>query len=608
MRSVSKILITCLILVIIFCVYHFAFSNTYGNPYSTPDLTKESNAICIDNSAKIAVYIPNINTVMYDPLCTAMFFDDKLDYLSDSNIASDLTPSNYALLLVPRNEMSNDTASAINNFISNGGSVWFFADPSYLPNESVAPNRINLLSNPVYSANNTISSKSTITINNTDIITGGMPSGFNPLSTKARWSFYRTFNSTTGVVSGFNYNVLMNNGNCAMMIKYENPETGSRIIYSNENMFISGGNWSYFGAQLATKLFQQTKSWILKLAPNNYGIDFTYPNGDKQFTITLDDEQAASYEIPKVQAFFAMERNHGLDPASVNTFFIIPSNYTSATGLNGYSQDGDTHTLHPHYITDWTNNQSVTAYTAHIMRAEGIIDNAASTNNYGFTSWRFPSTAFCVNSLSAVTDSGFLIDSSMGRATNNGAIGTQEDNNMLFPKRIIISGAKTNTVEMEAVSSYDLDTSNGNAFYNTYAQYLPYLAYVNFPADFIVAGHYQCAETIPDYTNGMAELIDSSKSTNTSYVTLDTLGKYTDAIQNAKIKAYNTDNGVIVTVTTSSPIKNFTVKLANIKNGVQAQCDGVTLYNDNIIHDAYAYYLVHTIDAGTHTFIVEDKS
>jgi hypothetical protein len=131
---------------------------------------------------------------------------------------------------------------------------------------------------------------------------------------------------------------------------------------------------------------------------------------------------------------------------------------------------------------------------------------------------------------------------------------------------------------------------------------------VNFPADFIVAGHYQCAETLPDYINGMAELIDSSKTTNTSYATLDTLGEYIDSIQNAKIKAYNTANGITVTVITSTQINNFTVKIANIKNGVQAQYDGVALDNNGLIHDGSTYYVVHTVGTGTHTFTITGES
>jgi hypothetical protein len=390
LKSFRMKLIYCVIAIFLIYICLFAVINTNMKPNATTKINRSlnytsaindsSNSICADNSVKIAVYLPYTSTVMYDPLCTSMFFSNNLDYLSDSNIASKLTTSNYTLLLVPKQETSNTTANLINNYISNGGSVWFFADPSYLPDESVAPNRINLLSKPVYSHNNTISSNSTITMNNTDIITNGMPDKFNPVLTEPRWYFFRSFNSTTGTVSGFNYNVLMNNGDCAMMIKFENPKTGSRVIYSNENMFISGGDWSYFNAQLATKLFQQTKAWILKLAPNNYSVDITYPNGDKQLTITLDDEQAATYEIPNVQAFFSMEINHGLDPANVNTFFIIPTKNTTGLALNGYSQNGDIHTLHPHFVADWTNNQSVSDYDSAIMRAEGIINNA--TNMY----------------------------------------------------------------------------------------------------------------------------------------------------------------------------------------------------------------------------------
>jgi hypothetical protein len=201
-----------------------------------------------------------------------------------------------------------------------------------------------------------------------------------------------------------------------------------------------------------------------------------------------------------------------------------------------------------------------------------------------------------------------LVDSSCGRASIYGKIGTQEENNMFFPKRITIEGIKTNTVEMEAVSSYDINIANGSAFYNTYAQYLPYLAKVNFPANFIVAGHYQGVMTLPDYINGMSEILYSSKTTNTSYATLDTLGKYTSAIQQSTIKTTNSANGVTVLVTAPTQIDNFTIKLSNIKNGVQAQYDGVAIDKDNIIQDGSTYYVVHTVEDGTHTFTIMDKS
>jgi len=597
MKLVKTTLIACLILFSLIFLYFVLIPNT-----------NIDSKTCVDNTIKIAVYLPNMSNVMFDPLCSAMFFSNNIDYLSDSNLDTKLTTSNYSLLLVPKSEMSDDAATAINKYISYGGSVWFFADPSYLLNESVKDNRITILGDAIYSANNTISANSTITINNTDIITNGMPSEFNPISTKNKWYYFRSFSTKTGAISGFNYNVLMNKGDCAMMIKFENPETGSRVIYSNANMFISGGDWSYFNAGLATKLFLQAKSWILKLEPNTYGVDITYPKGDKQLTITLDDEQAAEYEKPKVQAFFDMERAQGIEPSCVNTFFIVPTINTTDSALNFYSKNGDIHTLHPHFITDWTNNQSVTDYDASIKRAEEIINKAANVENSGFTSWRFPSTAFCSNSMKAVTDNGFLIDSSCGRASIYGKIGTQEDNNMLFPKRIIIEGIKTNSLEMETVSSYDINTANGSAFYNAYAQYLAYLANVNFPANFIVAGHYQGVMILPDYISGMSEILNSSKSTNTSFATLDTLGIYISAVQNSTIKATNSATGVTVLVTAPTQIDNFTIKLTNIKNGVQAQYDGVAIDKDNIKQDGSTYYVVHTVEDGTHTFTIMDKS
>jgi hypothetical protein len=607
MNSIKIILITAVILFFLGYIYLFSGSdvNTNSNEFS---VNIDPNSTCVDNTIKMAVYLPETGTVTFDPLCTAMFFGDKLDYLNDSNIANNLTTSNYALLLVPKQEMTSTTATVINKYIANGGSVWFFADPSYLPDGTVVKNnRITILGNATYSSNNTIASNSTITMDNTDVITDGMPNEFNPVSTQSKWYFFRSFSPQKGTVSGFNYSVLMNNGNCAMMIKFENPKTGSRVIYSNRNMFISGGNWSYFDAQLATRLFQQTKAWMLKLTPNTYGVTVTYPRGDKQFTITLDDEQAAAYEIPKIQAFFAMEKEHGVNPADVNTFFIIPTHNTTGSALASYSENGDTHTLHPHNIADWTNNQSVSDYHAYIAKAEGIIYDATDEDDYGITSWRFPGTAFCLNSLRAVTESNILIDSSFGRVTNNGKIGTAEDNNMFFPKRIVIDGIETNTVEMEMTSNFDLNSDNGSAYYAAYANYLPYLKNGNFPANFIVVGHFQCAATLPDYIDGTAKIIDASKATNTSYATLDTLGKYINTMQDTKIKAANSNGSVTVVVTTSKIINDFTIKIANVKNGVKAQYDGVAIDNDNIIYDGSTCYIVHTLGTGTHAFTITDK-
>lgn len=63
---------------------------------------------CIDNTQKVTVYIASMTThmhsestgeettvaVTYDPLTTAMLFEYNPDYLSDSNIATNLTKEN----------------------------------------------------------------------------------------------------------------------------------------------------------------------------------------------------------------------------------------------------------------------------------------------------------------------------------------------------------------------------------------------------------------------------------------------------------------------------------------------------------------------------------
>jgi hypothetical protein len=109
-----------------------------------------TSGTCIDNTKKIAIYLPSTTTsivqqstmeimnipITYDPFCTSVFFEYNPDYLNDSDIADKLTTSNYDLLIVPKSEMSNVSAIAINTYLSKGGSVWFLNDPSLLPNES----------------------------------------------------------------------------------------------------------------------------------------------------------------------------------------------------------------------------------------------------------------------------------------------------------------------------------------------------------------------------------------------------------------------------------------------------------------------------------------
>src|SRR5512136_440919 len=78
---------------------------------------------CLDNTKHIAVYLPSTDVVAHDPVCSAMFFEYNLDYLTDSTITSNLTRTNYELLLVPDKHMSNKAAIAVNKYLNSGGKV-----------------------------------------------------------------------------------------------------------------------------------------------------------------------------------------------------------------------------------------------------------------------------------------------------------------------------------------------------------------------------------------------------------------------------------------------------------------------------------------------------
>jgi hypothetical protein len=150
---------------------------------------------CVDNTKKIAVYIPTVanpvysetygklisTAITYAPFCTAMFYEYNPDYLSDSTITTKLTKANYDLLIVPMSEMSNTAATYINKYLANGGSVWFLNDPSMLPNGLENDHRITILGSARYSGYNTISGSSVISINNSDDITSGHPDQFSPV-------------------------------------------------------------------------------------------------------------------------------------------------------------------------------------------------------------------------------------------------------------------------------------------------------------------------------------------------------------------------------------------------------------------------------------------
>ena len=578
---------------------------------------------CLDNTKKIVVYLPVTDKVAHDPLFTSMFFEYNLAYLTDSTITSQLTKSNYDLLLVPSEEMSKTAAAAINKYLSNGGNVWFFADPRFNVGGSTSANRIVTL-NGGSPTKIMIGNCSTITIDPSDSITSGLASTYTPVGSTEKSTYMRSFNPDSGIVSGFKYKVLVSTcWDGDMLIKFENNKTGAKCIYSNENMFISGGDCNYFDRATATKLFQQTKTWILGLDANKYGVSITYPKGDKQFTVTLDDMFAADWEIEDVQPFFEMEASKNLAAVKdMNTFFIVPgSDETTKSGIQYYSKYGDTHTIHPHDIADWTAPHSSKKFKKDIMKAERIMNKATVTSNYGFSSIRFPMVTANTNAYQAASDTGFAISTNYGwytiheriinnLSTNNGwytgnvSIRYTTTNNFCFPKQKIVSGKESNLIELEIPGSFDISCENADEFYAQNVENLKYFYGVNFPSNYIIGGHIQGVMTSPDLFDNMSKLLDyvGENGEYTAFSTLDQLAKYNN-LKNANIKAYNTAQGITIDIRTTKPIEDFTVKLTNIKNGVQAEYDGKPC---NVIHADGVYYIFHTVSIGKHSITVSD--
>ena len=52
----------------------------------------------------------------------------------------------------------------------------------------------------------------------------------------------------------------------------------------------------------------------------------------------------------------------------MNTFFIVPESQTSKSGLAYFSNYGDTHTIHPHRITDWGADFTVAQFQKNITK------------------------------------------------------------------------------------------------------------------------------------------------------------------------------------------------------------------------------------------------
>lgn len=575
---------------------------------TAPAVADSENKNCLDNTLKIAVYLPSTDTVAHDPLFTSMFFEYKLSYLTDSTISENLNKDNCDLLLVPDKHMSDTAASAINMYLSSGGRVWFFADPRLKEDGTISAYRINILGNPSEAV---VGNYTTIFVDTNDPITDGMDNTYTSLGSTEKSTHMRAFNPDSGTVSDFGYRVLMfDSRDGDMLIKFENPETGARAIYSNENMFISGGSCNYFDRATATKIFQSVKAWILGFDNNTYGISITYPKGDKQFTITIDDVLASDSEIAKVQPFFDMEASKSLtDVKNLNTFFIIPnSTKTTKTGLDYYAQYGDTHTIHPHLITDWTSSDySISQFQENVTGAEDIINKAYGVSDYGFSSIRFPGANAAMPAYQAASDAGFAISTNYGWYTGNVPIGYTLSNNVFFPKQKILYGKESNLIEIEIPESFDISYNNVEDFYTQNVAEMNYFYDINFPANYIIGGHIQGIMTRPDLYESMSKLLDYVNGDHgyTAFSNLDQIADYNN-LKNAKIQAHNIPNGVSVDITATKQIENFTIKLTNIQNGIQAQYDGSAIGTDNVIHADNVYYIFHTVSPGTHHFVIYD--
>ncbi len=594
----------------------------------------------IDNTKKIIVYVPNAPEIYYDPMFSAMFPEYNLNYVTDGTISSQLTTSKCDLLIVgPSDDITISAATAINNYLQAGGKVWFFSDPP----------AIDILDIGTWKGI-TLNAKAVLTVNNTDQITLGMGKSITSSSTvKQTYVNARRFTKTSGSGSGFKYVTLINAPNSnSLLVKYWSAN-GGKALYSNPQMFISGGSRNYFTQAVATKLFLNAKAWILGLDSNSYQVQVTYPGGDKQLALTFDDVYADSSSESSISSFITLEKNKGLNPANVNTFFMMPqgasaggssiasiakgtmpmsdgklgksaslksdgkngvstlaevdSGYTSQTGIKYFETVGYTHTLHPHFICDWTNPETSTAtYEQYMTSSKNVINNIMGVSDYGFLAFRFPYTWSCSNSARAMINSGFQIDSSFGPQTNSGAIGDTLTNNICFAKQLVLNGERHNQIELETPALYDLDALTGAEYYSSNQAQMAFWSKLNFPSVYVVSGHYQGAMTDSDLQNGLAQIITYANGIKDGTVTYSQIKSYIDALNSAKITAVNTNAGVTVTVYCPVAIPSFTIKSAtaitSVKVNGSSQVGKISKKGNN-------YYATVDLNSGSNTIAIK---
>jgi hypothetical protein len=599
----------------------------------------------IDNTKTITVYVPSsynmaYTGVYYEPIFTAMFPEYNLQFVNDTTIKQ-ITPLNCDLLLVGggTKTISSDAITTINSYISAGGKVWFFKDTG-----SVTVLNTGTLKEV------TIAAKANLKVVNTDPITKGMSATIASASTIKQTNVdTRKFSKTSGTSNGFTYQSLITDASGdSLMAKYTTAN-GAKILYSNPELFISGGQGDFFSQAVATKLFLNAKAWILGLDSNTNEAQITYPNGDKQLALTWDDVYAGDDSSIYMPTFVSLEEGKGLTPANVNTFFIMPetpsmalentamqkanlntlnkmlsandmsinsvsqmptdTTGTTRNGLTYMAQYGDTNTLHPHFITEWRDETpSISTFMDYLNQDENIINNVMGIPNYGFTSFRFPHTYASTNATLAMIDSGFQVDSTFGQASWNGLdgddtgnIGDTITNNVFFAKQNVLNGAKTNLVELETPALFDYSAGTGAKWYNSNKAEMPYWKNINFPSVYVVSGHWFLGMTQTSFmNNGLSKIIDEANTMKDSTTTFAQLNSYLKALSSATITATTTGNGVTANVNCPVAIKGFTIKSGSKITSVKVN----GLSNGEITHDGNNYYATVDLAIGSNTIVV----
>jgi PKD repeat protein len=557
----------------------------------------------LNNSKHLAVYLENTQGVAHDPFCTSMFYEYNLIYLFNDTISSQ-NLSNIQLLLIPEDRMSNSTATIVNNYLNNGGKIWFLNDPVFDENGNLqTANRINIFG---VLRQYPVSPSQPIYFDNSDPLFSNFPASIPSQSSIESFTWMRAYRFHSGTISGFTYDVLMHQGDWDgnMLVKFENTTTGAKAVYSNPNMFISGGKTNYFDAYIATKLFYSLKNWILDFGSNTYSVSITYPRSDKIFSLTVDDVQASNADINSTTKYFTMKNNLGY--SMPDTFFIVPSSDTTKAGLDYFSQYGDTHTIHPHGV-DWSRVNSATVYN--VTMYENITNLAEGTLNYGFYSFRFPGTYANIQAFKIFASRGYLISSNYGPDTGMGPIGNLLGNTLFFPKQKTLFGKKTNLIEIETASRYDIDGTTPVQIYNDNIATLQYFRNINFPANYILGGHFQGFMTNTSMLSNVTHVLTyvTQDLNDVSFESLETIAKYNVGIKTSTIKAYKNNNKTSIEIATPQLINNFTIKMTNTTNMISADYDGTDIHDNGIIYKNGICYVYHNVDSGIHTINLIDS-